>query len=310
MESIKEMAESILSDLMNNIPISELLLKAKIFASKKGDQDLSNWIDHELNGYKEKPPVYRMLDAGVKINICNGFQKITNFEYPIDLVKEESMKKCLCHFIIFTPISEIEITIHELKSGTLTRHIPASFWNSLQNGIYGEINGKIEGAYQYANVTALCNIPVRVKSLLIDYFLKIDKNEEINFASLMQKNNKGMTVNTTYNAAVLNIGSGSVNASNATNIIGDNNILISNIKELKQILDKIEESIKPLNNKECNDVIEDAKGELNKQNPSKKVLGNFLQKIKDIVSKTTEAVATTEIVKNVIPLITKALTLL
>ena len=89
MESIKEMAESILSDLMNNIPISELLLKAKIFASKKGDQDLSNWIDHELNGYKEKPPVYRMLDAGVKINICNGFQKITNFEYPIDLVKEE-----------------------------------------------------------------------------------------------------------------------------------------------------------------------------------------------------------------------------
>lgn len=35
MESIKEMAESILSDLMNNIPISELLLKAKIFASKK-----------------------------------------------------------------------------------------------------------------------------------------------------------------------------------------------------------------------------------------------------------------------------------
>lgn len=121
MESIKEMAESILSDLMNNIPISELLLKAKIFASKKGDQDLSNWIDHELNGYKEKPPVYRMLDAGVKIKIQT--EEIIDIRRPMDMIRNESVRKKLNYMPVFLPIVEIE-QITKSRLDIITEDLP------------------------------------------------------------------------------------------------------------------------------------------------------------------------------------------
>lgn len=262
-------------------------------------------IDHELNGYKEKPPVYRILDAGVKIKIQT--EEIIDIRRPMDMIRNESVRKKLNYMPVFLPIVEIE-QITKSRLDIITEDLPRPIWDTLQ--FYAD-GGEIQRAYQYVNVIALCNIPVSVKYLLMDYFLKIDKNEEINFESLMQKDKKEMIFNTTYNTAVLNTGPGSVNAANATNIIGnDNNISISNIKELKQILDKIEESLKLSKHKECNDVIKDAKEELSKQDPSKKVLKHYLQVIKDIFSKATTAVAATEIANNVIPLITKALTLL
>lgn len=48
MMNYKEFAESILSDLMGNVSISDVLLKMKIFASQKGDKDLLDWVSKEL----------------------------------------------------------------------------------------------------------------------------------------------------------------------------------------------------------------------------------------------------------------------
>ena len=44
MNSLKQIAENIISDIMNNQPIANILLKAKIFATKKNDIKFLDWI--------------------------------------------------------------------------------------------------------------------------------------------------------------------------------------------------------------------------------------------------------------------------
>ena len=53
---------------MNNRSISDILLKLKIFASKRGDEDLLDWAYKELNGYGDYdvPPKYRIINSGLK----------------------------------------------------------------------------------------------------------------------------------------------------------------------------------------------------------------------------------------------------
>ena len=69
MLNFKELAENILTDLLNNGSISDILLKTKIFASKKGDVGLLEWVTRELEGYENKPPKYRILNSGLKVDV-------------------------------------------------------------------------------------------------------------------------------------------------------------------------------------------------------------------------------------------------
>ena len=85
MNSLKQIAENILSDIMNDVPVANVLLKAKIFATKKGDQELLNWLNQEINGYEENLPSYP------KINIrCSKSIYIVAFRwFPISLIQSK-----------------------------------------------------------------------------------------------------------------------------------------------------------------------------------------------------------------------------
>ena len=78
MNSLKQIAENILTDIMNDMSVSNILLKAKIFATKKGDSRFIDWVNQELNGYDGNLPDYRKLKSGVKIDIHRGFQIVNN----------------------------------------------------------------------------------------------------------------------------------------------------------------------------------------------------------------------------------------
>lgn len=52
-ENIKNLAESILSDITSDVSIANILLKAKVFAAKYNDKDLLKWVANELRGYEK-----------------------------------------------------------------------------------------------------------------------------------------------------------------------------------------------------------------------------------------------------------------
>ena len=168
-------AEKILSDILNDEPVSSILLKAKIYASRQHDIEMLEWINKEINGYDDNLPSYRVLDAAVKVDVHKGFQEILGFSYPIDLVDDDNVRKRLSHIPILIPLAQVE-EMAKKNGGTINLEVPAFIW---YNHMTHCINGDIQRAYQYADSSALCNIITSVKSILIDVFSKIEENSKI-----------------------------------------------------------------------------------------------------------------------------------
>ena len=290
MSEIKDIAERILSDLMQDAPLTNILLKAKIYASINQDNELLEWIESELNGYKGNLPPYRILDAGVKVDIHRGFQVVNNFEYPIDMVADKKIRERLYHLPVHLSISEIEEFSISSESPTIQMDVPVTIWHHYMGHC---INGDIQRAYQYATVASLRKVLVSVKSLLIDYFLKKNDDESFNFAQFMRKDEKDTIVDnrTIYTAAVINTGTGSVYASNVTNFVGDNNTISLDAKnELQSIIDKIEELLRPIMTGECNELVSEIKEEVSSDTPMPKILKRGLQALKGVVSEVVTSI--------------------
>lgn len=73
-EILRQLAENILTDLTQDAPIANTMLRVKVFAFKKRDNDLLSWIEHELDGYKETLP-----NAVVRGDVHRGFQDMLGY---------------------------------------------------------------------------------------------------------------------------------------------------------------------------------------------------------------------------------------
>lgn len=301
-ENIKKLAESILSDITSDVSIANILLKTKVFAAKIGDKELLEWVELELKGYEQNPPEYRIIDAGVKVDIHRGFQEILGYTYPIDMVKEEKIRKRLSHIPVFNPITEIEEMGKNDDSGTIHLDVPTWIWYHHMGHC---INGDIQRAYQFGSLSAIRNILVSVKSLLIDYFLKISDNEDIQFSSLIKKN--AVTNVTNITAGIVNTGAGNVTAGDVTTVIGNNNTINpQTANKLQEIIQKIDEIMEAHDNEEYKELSADVAIELKKEVPSKKFLKRCFQAIGGL----TSGIASGVIANQVTPYVAAALAML
>lgn len=301
-ESLKKLGESILSDITSDVSIANILLKTKVFAAKNKDKDLLEWVELELRGYESNPPEYRIIDAGVKVDIHKGFQEVIGYTYPIDMVKDEKIRKRLSHIPVFNSISEIEEMGKKNDSGTIHLDVPTWIWYHHMGHC---INGDIQRAYQFGSLSAIRNILVSVKSLLIDYFLKISDNEDIQFSSLIKKDTVANVTNIT--ASIVNTGAGSVMTGDVTTVIGNNNsINPQTANNLQEIIQKLDEIMQPQDNEEYKELSADVAIELKKELPSKKFLKRCFQAIGGLANGVTGEV----IANQLTPLVSAALSML
>lgn len=303
MNSLKQIAENIISDIMNNQPIANILLKAKIFATKKNDIKFLDWINNELKGYEDNLPDYRKLQAGIIVDIHRGFQMVTNFPYPIEMIKDKSIRKLIEVIPISVPISAVE-DISKRDSDTIHMEIPVNIWYHHMNHC---ISGEIQRAYRSTNISGVKNIIVAVKNIVIEYMLQYGDNENINFESIMEsKQNEIVMHKTTYNAAIVNTGSGNINATNTTNIVGNENTINAQTKEgLEEIMSQIKE-ILPSNDPELKEIVLEIESEISQLTPKKSIIKRGLQAMKGLTQGITAGV-----IANKLPeLITSALALL
>lgn len=301
-ESTKQLAESILSDITSDASIANILLKSKVFAAKNNDKELLEWVELELKGYAQNPPEYRIIDAGVKIDIHRGFQEVLGYTYPIDMIKDKKIRERLSHIPVCNSITEIEEMGKKDDSGTLHLEVPTWIWYHHMGHC---INGDIQRAYQFGSLSAIRNILVSVKSLLIDYFLKISDNEDIQFASLIKK--EPVTTVTHITAGIVNTGEGNINAGDVTTIIGNNNTINPQItKELQSIIQKIDDIMKLHDDDEYKELSADVAVELKKEIPSRKFLKRCFQAIGGLANGIAGGVITNQVT----PFVTAALALL
>lgn len=303
MNSLKQIAESILADIMNDKPVATILLKAKIFATKKNDIKFLSWINNELNGYEDNLPDYRKLQSGIRVDIHRGFQTVTNFTYPVELIRDKSIRKLLDVFPINVPISSVE-DISKSDSDTIQMEIPVNIWYYHMNHC---ISGEIQRAYSLTNISGVKNIIVAVKNIIVDYMLKYGENENINFESIMESTQKEIVMNnTTYNAAIVNTGSGNITATNTSNIVGDKNTINSQTKEeLRNIMSQIKELLAS-DDSELKEVVFEIESEISQPNPKKSIIKRGLQAMLGLAQGVTAGV----IANNLPGLVSSALSLL
>lgn len=79
-----------------DIPLSSILLKAKVLAYKLGNAEFKNWVKSELDGYQNKDdiPRYRIIQVSPKGHYQGRFHKGKNLPVPTinlpDWLQEES----------------------------------------------------------------------------------------------------------------------------------------------------------------------------------------------------------------------------
>lgn len=301
----KELAENILSDIMNNRPLAEILLKTKIFASKRGDNELLGWVTKELEGYgDEMPPKYRFVSSGLKVIVYIPYVRTDSVDFQIDMIEDENVSNRLSKWGFQNPISEIEnLCKNSEKDGRISTKVPVFIYQYLDKFI----NGDIQDTYQYTTPAAVSQILVSVKSVLIDFLLEVSKEEDIDFNTFI-KNNPNMGNRITINAGIMNTGSGSVNAQGATTVVGSNNeINVENKNELLRIIkeiDKIAAEAGP--NTDYEEVSKDIKDELKKDKPA----NNFLKRCFQLIPSFLTGLSASVVANQLNPLITAALALL
>ena len=269
MLNFKELAENILTDLMNNGSISDILLKTKIFAFKRGDKELLEWVSKELNGYEdEKPPKYRILNCGLKVDVFVPFRGTARVDFPIDMIEDENVRNRLSNLPFHMSISEIDNLCKDASNdGMIRMKVPVCVYHFLSEFI----NGDIQDSYQYTTTAAVSQILVAVKSVLIDFLLKVSNEEDINFNKFIKTNPQMITINN--NSGIVNTGSGDINAQGANVVTGNNNLIsLENKQELLRILENIDNIAAAQPNTDYEEVSKDIKAELQKKQPDKKVL--------------------------------------
>ena len=105
----------------------------------------------------------------------------------------------------------------------------------------------------------------------------------------------------------MNTGDGTISTGSVTTVIGNNNTVDTlHVKDLSEIMQKLDALMAESNSEEYNEISADIKSELEKKAPSGKLLKRCFQAIGGLVSGVLSGVAANQLT----PLITSALSML
>lgn len=174
MEIFKELISDLVDETKN---LSNVMRKAKIFASINKISEMQLWIRYELEGYedKDKLPPYRELDVG-NIGYFQGpfGSSMRNVVLPTVNLPEplfEFATKCY----VYQSVSEIEGLISSGENG-LTRKWPAEYVALAQEYIKASGGMVLVDAHQPISKSLLIGIIDNVKNKLLDFLLDLEQN--------------------------------------------------------------------------------------------------------------------------------------
>lgn len=267
---ISTIANALIEDLTNNVSMSAIMLKAQVLARCLGNNDFSNWVSLEQNGYdkiaRNQIPSYRIVPCGVKANVSIPFRGVyTNLDVPIDGIQDSSKVEYFTKLYVTQPISEIESLATNITEGHLTAQLPAIAYH-IVNSLYP--TGNVEDCWQHCSPSEFCGIVDAVKSKLMNFILMFcdEGSLEVNPSSLKRKDIVQKFFNQTINNSIVNNGDGDVNANGAT--VGEINTISQNdVTELQKIVEKIHQECVNINDEDIRDELAIISSELEKKNP-------------------------------------------
>lgn len=188
------------------IDLSLLLVEAREFAVEAKDQDLVDYIDSEINGYKieEGIPEYRKVKAQIVGDIKDIYGNEQHKEYPLDFsVLSEEVNLELDDAYIPDGISFVEASVKKLTGKNALKPIPRQLVKMLDETFhYNNHQLHLTAAYHKVPVAALEYLLTKVRQNVILDLQKINrkspkKADEIKIVQPMTESTK-TTVFVTY----------------------------------------------------------------------------------------------------------------
>lgn len=305
---VKKLIEDVLMDLADNKTLVDVSSKIQIIVRILGDEELKAWYICEfINGYKdEELPDYRVSKAAdIKATYMvphgyGGMLHVSGQSVPVANFGLDKYEEIMSISFKDTISAIINYSNHPDNLA-----MSLSPYEKVQvQEVLGD--AQIQNVYKVLSPSTFQTIIDNVKGRIIDLFM--DLNEKVfdgglDFKSKSAKEEIHQVITNNITAAIANIGDGTVNASNITNVIGDGNtISTSSISELKKILQQIDSLVEG-NNIEYREISEELSAELSKPSPAKKILKRGFQALKGLLFN----VATQAIVEQLTLLLDKAL---
>lgn len=213
--------------------ISGLLMKAKLVASKLGLNDITEWIDFELNGYpsRAETPTYRRFSCRPQ-----AFNPYVGW-IPIDL--GGIPEKILYEFTtVYLQESISNVEKHVADSGRLEVQMPHTLTEMLYMGHDSDSRFKISWRF---SAFALSGVLTTVKGKILSWSLDLEQQgilgEGVNF-SLREKEIASMVFKNDFSGAVIH--NNGVMASSTADVKQENTMSVgSSFDSLKEELKKL-----------------------------------------------------------------------
>jgi hypothetical protein len=209
--------------LDRKVPVSDLLRRVKMTATKLGLDAVEEWVNQELNGYETKPPSYRMVHGRpVGRNPIRGWMPIGGATSGISHTSNGQPVAALENFLANDREGQ---SLHVPYPDKLAAHLDAT------NGVKG---------WSWAldvPMSEVERILDRVRTLVLDWALALEKagimGSEIGFDE--KDKAKAHTVSTVINIGSIGQFAGNLGQGNAS---GDVSITIDT-KQLQSVIEQI-----------------------------------------------------------------------
>lgn len=240
----KKSIENIIEDLVSDLPVAKIMLKAQVIAYALNNAEFKEWIEHEQNGYPKTKmiPDYRVIPCSLKVDIALPFQRIyRNYLLPADLIQNEQDRDFLRMARLTESISSLENMITDFDDQkTLAMLVPGFLWPSINKCLDRDAN--IIAACQEISPSSIKGVVDSFKSKLLKFFLELTAQMEIDLNVMTNREKIANIMNQTINAGIYSAG-GDVAIANSTVIGGKNNsVSISQAlkNEIEDVLRQVE----------------------------------------------------------------------
>ena len=213
--------------LDQNISVSHLLRVAYTIAIKLNLKDFEQWLDNELNGYRNADdlPDYRFVTGFMRYyNPYHGWQDV--------IVEDKWLTDALEHLPVVDKISEVEKLAESKKE--IYRQLPSEIAISFARKNYGM------RALIFLGKQQLYSIVDSVRTKILDWTLTLEKKgilgEEMNFNEIERTAAQSITINnivgSVANAPIQQGNSNVMNIEQCKNELDTAKFLVEEIKKL------------------------------------------------------------------------------
>lgn len=209
-----------------SVSLSQVFLKVKVLIHGLNNKDLDQWIENELQGYKDgsKLPEYRIVPARVMATFQNVVQRFTHHPIPLNHL-DDGLRESLERVRIGMSVSALEDLYKTPDANGMATPVPFEMFSLLAQGL--DDSYQILSANREIPKPRLYQILTTIRSRLLNALLDMKDSfgGSENIGEEDVKKNKS-AISAFFNSAMF--------GDNATIIIGENNTQNVSITSIKK----------------------------------------------------------------------------